>query len=70
MTTRCKLDASREARLWFGQVIAPTLMVAAGLLTIPEVRELVRNSIKTANQKSKIKINSLKRKLKKEEEPN
>ena len=38
MTTRQKLDRSRETRLWIGQVIVPGATALMGVLCIPEVR--------------------------------
>ena len=35
------IDASREARLWLGQIIIPAMTFAATTLAIPEVRQAV-----------------------------
>lgn len=35
------IDASREIRLWIGQIIVPAITLAATTLTIPEVRQAV-----------------------------
>lgn len=36
---RKTIDASREARLWLGQVLIPAAMVVAATWSIPEVRQ-------------------------------
>ena len=36
-----KIEASREARLWLGQIIIPAASAAMVFLTIPEVRQMV-----------------------------
>lgn len=46
-------EASRERRLWLGQIIIPTAMTVATLLAIPEIRATIVNkakSIKNINQ--------------------
>lgn len=40
MTYR-QIEASREIRLWIGQVIVPAAGVALAVLSIPEVRQRV-----------------------------
>lgn len=35
------IEAAREARLWIGQIIVPTVTVIATTMTIPEVRQTV-----------------------------
>ena len=54
-----QIEASREARLWIGQILAPAMTLAVSTLAIPEVRqavaakaESVKNSIK--NRKFKV----------------
>ena len=54
-----QLEASREARLWIGQILAPAVTLAVSTLAIQEVRqavaakaESVKNSIK--NRKFKV----------------
>ena len=42
-----QIEASREARLWIGQVILP--IVTAGLL-VPEAREAVVDKVKTVKK--------------------
>ena len=36
-----QIEASREARLWLGQIIIPAASAAVAFLTIPEVRQMV-----------------------------
>lgn len=36
-----QIEASREARLWIGQIIVPAMTLAATSLAIPEVRQAV-----------------------------
>lgn len=51
--TRRQIDASRERRLWFSQVIMPTLTTIGTLMLIPEVRETVK--LKATEIRDKIK---------------
>ena len=49
-----QIEASREARLWIGQVIIPAITVVGAAMTIPEVRKAVTekaNNVKTAIKK-------------------
>lgn len=44
-----QIEASREARLWIGQVVVPAASMVVATLSIPEVRQMVAtkaNSIK------------------------
>ena len=36
-----QIEASREARLWVGQILVPAVSAAVVVLSIPEVREMV-----------------------------
>lgn len=36
-----QIEASREARLWVGQILVPAVSAAVAVLSIPEVREMV-----------------------------
>lgn len=38
-----QIEASRELRLWIGQVIVPTILLSAALLSNPEIRWRVSN---------------------------
>ena len=49
-----QIEASREARLWIGQVIIPAITVVGAAMTVPEVRKAVTekaNNLKTAIKK-------------------
>ena len=49
-----QIEASREARLWIGQVIIPVITVVGAAMTVPEVRKAViekANNLKTAIKK-------------------
>ena len=49
-----QIEASREARLWIGQVIIPAITVVGAAMTVPEVRKTVvekANNLKTAIKK-------------------
>lgn len=36
-----QIEASREVRLWIGQIVVPAITLAATTLAIPEVRQAV-----------------------------
>jgi hypothetical protein len=46
MTTRQKLDRSREIRLWIRDILVPAVGLAATALSIPEVRDIVNDKVK------------------------
>jgi len=48
-----QIEASRELRLWIGQIIVPVTSVAVTMLAIPEVRQNV--ATKFGNVKHKFK---------------
>ena len=66
MTTRQKLDRSREIRLWIRDILVPAVGLAATALSIPEVRNIVNDKVKdirdnfererTARQRSKLEV--------------
>lgn len=60
--TRKQIDASRERRLWISQIIVPTITTVGALLTVPEVREGVRNTCTNLKNNVKEKLNKLKKK--------
>lgn len=60
--TRRQIDASRERRLWLGQVIVPTIVTLSTLFTVPEVRDGVRNTCTNLKNNVKEKLNKLKKK--------
>ena len=52
-----QIEASREARLWIGQVIiVPVIAFAAGSLAVPEIRNAVSTKINNAKQHIKNKL--------------
>lgn len=54
-----QIEASREARLWIGQIFVPAITLAATTLTIPEVRQAIAakaESIKRSIKDRKIKV--------------
>lgn len=53
MTNR-QLEASREARLWLGQIIIPIVGI---VLMVPEAREAVTKTIKNAKRNIETKLN-------------
>ena len=50
MKTRRQIEASRERRLWFTQVIMPSVMMLAATMAIPEVRFAVKKKYDDAKQ--------------------
>ena len=66
MTTRQKLDRSREIRLWIRDILVPAVGLTATALSIPEVRDMVNDKVKdirdnvkrkrTAKQLSKLEV--------------
>lgn len=53
-----QIEASRELRLWIGQIVVPALTLAAAAMAIPEVRQTI--AAKAENVKY-----SIERKMKK-----
>lgn len=53
-----QIEASRELRLWIGQIVVPALTLAATAMAIPEVRQAI--AAKAENVKY-----SIERKMKK-----
>lgn len=51
--TNKQLDASRELRLWIGQIVIPIIGVT---MMIPEAREAVTRRIKKAKQNIEFKF--------------
>lgn len=45
-----QIEASREARLWLGQIIVPALTFAATTLAIPEVRQAIATKAMSVKQ--------------------
>lgn len=46
-----QIEASRELRLWIGQVIVPAIGVSVALLANPEVRQAVNEKAKAIKAK-------------------
>lgn len=55
-----QIEASREARLWLGQIFIPAATAAISICTIPEVREVIATKAKSVKQ-------NIERKMKKRE---
>lgn len=43
-----QIEAAREKRLWFTQVVAPGLIIAGGLLTHEPTRKKIKEGLKYA----------------------
>lgn len=56
-----QIEASREARLWIGQIIVPAVTVVGSALAIPEVRQAVATKAEEVKR-------TIKNKMKKKEE--
>lgn len=56
--THRQIEASREIRLWIGQVIVPAAAAALTVASIPEVREYVGDNVRKI--KSKIRRKNFK----------
>ena len=39
------IEAAREARLWIGQVIIPSITILGSAMLIPEVRQRVKDTV-------------------------
>lgn len=48
-----QIEASRELRLWIGQIIVPATTLAVTVLTIPEVRQKVATKFGKVKNKFK-----------------
>ena len=51
-----QIEASREVRLWIGQIIVPAITIAVSTLTIPEVRQAVAAKARDVKQSIERKI--------------
>ena len=51
-----QIEASREVRLWIGQIIVPAITIAASTLAIPEVRQAVAAKARDVKQNIERKI--------------
>ena len=50
-----QIEASRELRLWIGQVIVPAVSVAAVVLANPDVRRVAAEIVESIKQKFRTK---------------
>jgi len=51
-----QIEASREVRLWLGQIIIPAASVAVAILSIPEVREAIGTKVTNVKESIQNKI--------------
>lgn len=51
-----QIEASREVRLWIGQIIVPAITIAVSTLAIPEVRQAVAAKARDVKQSIERKI--------------
>ena len=51
-----QIEASREIRLWIGQIIVPAITVAVSTLAIPEVRQDVAAKARNVKENIERKI--------------
>lgn len=51
-----QIEASREIRLWVGQILVPAATLAATTLAIPEVREAVASKAKSVKMSIESKM--------------
>jgi hypothetical protein len=51
-----QIEASREVRLWIGQVIVPALAVGAMAMSKPEIRDKVNAKVKEVKNKIGLKL--------------
>lgn len=51
-----QIEASREVRLWIGQVIVPGVMLLGSALAIPEVRDAVATKVRSLKQSIEAKM--------------
>lgn len=56
-----QIEASRELRLWIGQVIVPAVTMAVALASIPEVRNAGFHKAGTAEMETQIQEQGLSR---------
>ena len=50
-----QIEATREVRLWIGQIIVPAATLAATTLAIPGVKEAIAEKINEAKRSAKFK---------------
>lgn len=49
-----QIEATRELRLWIGQVIVPVVSVSVILLANPDVRKLAAGKVESIKQKFRV----------------
>lgn len=63
--TRKQIDAARERRLWFTQIMVPTASMAVTVLSIPEVRYAVAAKCAQVKTEIEYETENLKKKFQK-----
>jgi hypothetical protein len=51
-----QIEASREVRLWIGQIIVPAITVGVTMLAIPDVRQAISAKARDVKQNIERKI--------------
>ena len=51
-----QIEASREARLWIGQISVPAISLAVTTLAIPEVRQAIATKAESIKQTIELKM--------------
>jgi len=51
-----QIEASREVRLWIGQIIVPAASVAVAILSIPKVRQMIATKAESVKESIQNKI--------------
>lgn len=51
-----QIEASREARLWIGQIIVPAVTCVVSIMAIPEVRQAVAAKAKSVKRSIEEKV--------------
>lgn len=51
-----QIEASREARLWIGQIVVPTAIAVSTIMTVPEVRQAIAEKMKNVKYSIKQKF--------------
>lgn len=52
-----QIEASREVRLWIGQIIVPAVTMAGTAMAIPEVRQAVKAKAIEVKERIEAKLN-------------
>lgn len=56
-----QIEASREVRLWIGQIFVPAITLAATIMAIPEVRQAIATKARSMKESIEKKMNKEKR---------